>query len=251
MTLQFYQFDYNDDNYGVLVHDPDTGCTAAIDAGDATAYLKASERAGWTIDHIWITHHHWDHVDGLGKLKAMTQAKVYGPEGIKGIDIVLSGGDSFEFCGVNVNVLHTPGHTLDMLNYHMPDEQVVFTGDTLFSLGCGRLFEGTPAQMWESLSKLAQLPRETVVYSSHEYTLANANFALSVDPDNPALKTRVEDVKQKRNSSQPTVPSLMSDELATNPFLRAGDTAIRSQLGMPDAPDAEVFAEIRRLKDNF
>lgn len=251
MALEFYQFDYNDDNYGVLVHDPASGCTAAIDAGDATAYLKASERTGWTIDHIWITHHHWDHTDGMGKLKAMTQSKVIGPDGVQGVDQVVRGGDEFDFCGLTVQVLHTPGHTLDMLNFHIPGQGVVFTGDTLFSLGCGRVFEGTPEQMWESLSLLAALPPRTVVYSAHEYTLANAKFALSVDPDNDALKTRVAEVQKKRSSNHPTVPSLLSDELATNPFLRAGDPAIRAHLGMEQASDAEVFAEIRKRKDNF
>ncbi len=251
MALEFFQFEYNDDNYGVLVHDPVSGCTAAIDAGDTAAYLKASERTGWTIDNIWITHHHWDHTEGLGKLKAMTQSKVFGPAGVEGVDEALNGGDSFDFCGLTVDVIHTPGHTLDMLNFHIAEQNVIFTGDTLFSLGCGRLFEGSAEQMWASLSKLAALKPKTVIYSSHEYTLANAKFAISVDPENTALKRRVDDVEQKRSRQQPTVPSLLSDELATNPFLRAGDPAIRAHLGLEAASDAEVFAELRSRKDNF
>jgi len=251
MTLQFHQFVYNSDNYGVLVHEPDSGETACIDAGDATEYQNALNRTGWTLSEIWITHHHWDHTDGLKRLKIGNGAKVRGPANIAGVDETLKGGDSFTFAGHQIEILHTPGHTLDMLNYHIPALHTVFTGDTLFSLGCGRIFEGTPEMMWQSLQSLTALPSNTVIYSAHEYTQSNADFAISVDPDNAALQTRAADIREKRKWNTPTVPSLLSDELATNPFLRPDDPAIRAQLNMQDATDAEVFAEIRKRKDNF
>lgn len=251
MTLQFHQFAYNSDNYGVLVHEPDSGETACVDAGDSAEYQAALNRTGWSLTEIWLTHHHWDHTDGLKKLKAATGASVKGPEGIAGVDETLADGDKFTFAGHVVEVIHTPGHTLDMINFHIPSQRTVFTGDTLFSLGCGRIFEGDAEMMWNSLQKLSALPGDTVIYSAHEYTLSNAQFALSVDPDNDALKTRAADVETKRKANAPTVPSLLADEWATNPFLRATDPAIRVHLGLTEASDEEVFAEIRRLKDNF
>lgn len=157
----------------------------------------------------------------------------------------------FTFAGSEVQVIHTPGHTADMLNYYLPSEGVVFTGDTLFALGCGRLFEGDAPTMWNSLNKLMALPAETTVYCSHEYTLANAEFAVSVDPDNAALQARFATIKQQRANGEATVPSSLAEELATNPFLRAADPDIRAHLNMQSADDAEVFAEIRKRKDNF
>ena len=251
MTLQFHQFAYNSDNYGVLVHESESGQTACIDAGDSAEYQAALNRTGWALSEIWITHHHWDHTDGLKKLKAANGASVRGPDGVAGVDETLVDGDRFTFAGHVVEILQTPGHTLDMINFYIPSQHTVFTGDTLFSLGCGRIFEGTPDMMWNSLQKLRALPKQTVVYSAHEYTLSNAQFALSVDPENTALKTRASEIEAKRKSNVPTVPSLMADELATNPFLRPDDPAIRAHLGMVDASDAEVFAEIRQRKDNF
>ena len=249
--LQIHQFSHPLDNYGVLIHDPDTGETAAIDVGDGPSYLAAVAETGWTPTQIWVTHHHHDHVTGLAELKAASGAKVYGPAGIDGVDTVLSGGDRFAFAGTQVEVIHTPGHTLDMLNYHIASEGLVFTGDTLFVMGCGRLFEGHASDMWTSLQKLMALPAKTEVYCSHEYTLANAKFALSVDPDNIALRNRAIEVEQLRQQGDPTVPSTIEAELATNPFLRCADPSIRARLGMEQASDAEVFTELRRLKDNF
>ena len=249
--LEIHQFAYNSDNYGVLVHDPQSGATASIDAGDAKAILQALEETGWTLSDLWMTHHHWDHTDGLAEIKAKTGAKVVGPDSVKGVDLVLKGGDTIEFAGQQVEILHTPGHTMDMLNYHLPGEKVVFTGDTLFVMGCGRLFEGMPAQMWESLQKLMALPGETMIYCAHEYTLASVAFAVTVDPENEALANRSEIVKAQRDQGLATVPSRLDIELATNPFLRPADPGIRKVLGMEEASDAEVFAEIRKRKDNF
>ena len=250
-TLEYFQFPYMSDNYGVLIHSPDTGETASVDCGDAAATLAALKEKQWSLTHIWATHHHADHVAGLAELKQHSNCHVTGPNGIDGVDNNVGDGNSFEFAGVTVETIHTPGHTKDMINYHLPTEKTVFTGDTLFSLGCGRLFEGDANMMWDSLNKLMVLPADTTVYSSHEYTEANAAFAISVDPDNKALQQRVELIKSLRAQNKPTVPSLLSEELATNPFLRASDALIRQQLQMADSTDAEVFAEIRARKDNF
>lgn len=250
-ALTLYQFAYMSDNYGVLLHKQSTGETAMIDAGDADAAFDALEQKGWKLSHLLLTHHHADHIAGLEAIKAQSNCMVYGPAGINGVDKTLSDGDSFSFAGVDVHVIHTPGHTLDMLNYHLPTESIVFTGDTLFTLGCGRLFEGDAPTMWRSLSKLKSLPADTWVYGSHEYTQANARFALSVDPDNKALQQRAAQIDKLRADNQATVPTKLADELDTNPFLRPDDPAIRDLLEMQDASDEAVFAEIRQRKDNF
>ena len=179
--FRFHQFLYGNDNYGVLMHDPETGQTAAIDAGHCTAYQAALVETGWHLCHILLTHHHWDHTDGVKELADATGATIYGPKGDKDghahIAKTLQQGDRLDFGGTIIEVIATPGHTLDMLNYYLPDQKVCFTGDTLFSLGCGRIFEGDAAMMWDSLSKLIALPADTTIYSSHEYTEANAKFA--------------------------------------------------------------------------
>jgi len=250
MRLAIHQFGYNNDNYGVLLHDAESGETALVDAGDADAAEAALDESGWELTQVWITHHHGDHTAGLGELTG-DGVEVFGPAGIAGVDNVLDGGDSFAFAGRAVEVISTPGHTLAMLNYHLPLEKLVFTGDTLFAMGCGRLFEGDAPMMWRSLGKLMALADDTVVYCGHEYTAANAAFALSVDPDNEQLQRRSEAVAELRAAGQPTVPTLIALEKATNPFVRAADPAIRALLGMETASDAEVFAEIRRRKDSF
>ena len=250
MRLAIHQFGYNNDNYGVLLHDAESGETALVDAGDADAAEAALDESGWELTQVWITHHHGDHTAGLGELTG-DGVEVFGPAGIAGVDNVLDGGDSFAFAGRAVEVISTPGHTLAMLNYHLPLEKLVFTGDTLFAMGCGRLFEGDAPMMWRSLGKLMALADDTVVYCGHEYTAANAAFALSVDPDNEQLQRRSEAVAELRAAGQPTVPTLIALEKATNPFVRAADPAIRAFLGMETASDAEVFAEIRRRKDSF
>ena len=251
MALEIHQFAYGQDNYGVLLHDGASGETAMIDAGDAAAARTAMAETGWQLTQIWITHHHGDHTAGLMDIAAETGAATYGPAGISGVITTLAGGDSFAFADRQVEVLATPGHTLDMLNFHLAPEKLAFTGDTLFAMGCGRLFEGDAAMMWDSLGKLMALDDDTVIYCSHEYTAANAAFALSVDPDNHALQRRAEAVAELRAAGLPTVPTIIALEKETNPFLRAGDAAIRKRLGMESAPDAAVFAEIRRRKDSF
>ena len=251
-----HQFTYHDDNYGFLWHDPKTGQTAAIDAGSSDAYLSALNQTGFELTHIFITHHHWDHTDGLAALKARTGARAYGPHNTKDkicdlLDIRLTEGDRVAFGSSHFDVIATPGHTLDMLNYYDAHTQALFSGDSLFVLGCGRLFEGDGPMMWESLSKLLALPDETVVYSAHEYALSNAAFAMSIDPTNPDLLQRVSEIKTARDNDLPTVPSRLGVERLTNPFCRPDCTRIRDNLGMADASDSDVFSQIRARKDVF
>ena len=254
-TLEIFQFAYNADNYGVLLHCPDSGDTACIDAGDAAATEAALAQTGWTLTHLLITHHHGDHTAGLTTLKTAYNAHVFGPPKrsapIEGIDSAVWDGDSFNFANRQVRVIATPGHTTDMINFYLPDEKIVFTGDTLFALGCGRVFEGSFDMMWNSLEKLLAWPDDTIIYCSHEYTKANADFAITVDPDNEALSKRRDHIIEQRADNIATVPTLMSVEKATNPFLRPDDRSIRAHLGMEDACNSEVFGEIRRRKDAF
>ena len=253
--LDIEQFICRSDNYGVLIHDPASNCTAAIDAPDALAIEAALRRRGWTLDFIFTTHHHFDHVDGNLALKEKFGLTIIGPEAekdkIPGIDRTVRDGDTFPFGQFMVNVIATPGHTAGEVSFHIPDAKVVFTGDTLFALGCGRLFEGTPAMMLESLRRLAALPGDTAVYCGHEYTEGNARFALTIDPENATLRERARDIAQLRANDRMTLPSTIALELATNPFLRWHDRNIRDRLGLVGAADEIVFAEIRKQKDIF
>nr|WP_319249655.1 hydroxyacylglutathione hydrolase [uncultured Celeribacter sp.] len=243
------------DNYYFLIHDTDSGRTAAVDCGGAAPVLRVLGERGWSLDEIWITHHHWDHVDGVADLKEATGAVVKGspkdaPK-MPPLDEVLPQEGQFTFAGAQINVLFVPGHANGHIAFHIPAAEALFSGDSLMALGCGRLLEGTAQQMWDSLQKLAALPADTAVYSGHEYTLGNARFALSIDPDNAALQARAAAITAAREADRPTVPSTLSEELATNPFLRAGLPELKAQLGLPEARDVAVFAEIRQRKDRF
>ncbi len=249
--LNIHQFTYGGDNYSVLLQDPDSGATALVDAGDASAALAALAETGWSLSQIWLTHHHGDHTAGTTEIVAATGAGVYGPASIASVTTPVADGGEIDFGGVKVTAIATPGHTMDMLNFHIPSEKLLFTGDTLFAMGCGRLFEGDAATMWASLCKLMSLDDKTVIYCGHEYTAANADFALSVDPDNDALLRRVAAVRDLRSIGQPTIPTMLALEKLTNPFLRASDPSIRAHLGMANADDVDVFTEIRLRKDNF
>lgn len=255
MPLQIEQFMCRSDNFCVLVHDPETGSTVAIDAPENGPIRDRLAARGWTLTHIFITHHHGDHVEAVAPLKAAYGCEVVGPAAeagrIDGLDRLVGDGDHFDWAGHRVEVISTPGHTAGHVCYHLPDDHVVFTADTLFALGCGRLFERGPQEMFTSLSKLAALPPETAVYCGHEYTLANARFAVTVDPDNSALAARLKEIEVLRGEDKPTLPTTIGRELETNPFLRWGDPAIRAHLGMSSAEDWEVLAEIRKRKDNF
>ena len=251
-ALKIDQFTCRSDNFCVLVHDSQTGLTASVDAPEEAPILAALERTGWTLSHILTTHHHADHVEANLALKNRFGVEIIGPEGgIPGVDRTVGDGDSFRFGAFDVEVIATPGHTLDHVCYYFPQARTAFTADTLFALGCGRIFEGTAPQMHNSLARLAALPDDTTIYCGHEYTLANARFAVTVDPDNEALLRRAREIEALRAEGKPTLPTTIGLEKRTNPFLRAADPRIRKVLGMQNADDVAVFAEIRRRKDTF
>lgn len=242
------------DNYGFLIHDHVSGETACIDTPEAPRILAEAAAKGWRITQIWNTHWHPDHAGGNSAIKAATGCTIVGPAGeaakIGTLDRTLVEGDVVTLGQHEARVIDTPGHTAGHIVYHLPGSSIAFVGDTLFALGCGRLFEGTPAQMWASLNKLRALPDATVVYCAHEYTAANAAFALSVDADNPALRAYADEVKSKRAQNIPTVPTTIGKERAANPFLRADDPALQAAVG--HAGDAiAAFAEIRERKNRF
>lgn len=253
--LKIHLFKCLSDNYGVLIHDPASGATASIDAPEEAPIVAALDETGWTLSHVLVTHHHSDHTGAIPALKSRFGATVVGNRAdasrIPGLDETVDDGGTYDFAGHVAQVFDTSGHTVGHIAYYFADDGVCFAGDTLFTLGCGRVFEGTMAQMWRSLNKFRDLPPETKVYCGHEYTQANARFALSVDPDNTVLKARAATIDSLRARQAPTVPTTIGEELKTNPFLRPDDPAIRAHLGMKDASEAEVFAEIRRRKDNF
>ncbi len=252
-ALEIHQFPCLSDNFGVLIRDPATSSVASIDAPDAAEVAKQLKAKGWKLTHILTTHHHGDHVGGNEQLKAETGCTIIGPRGeaakIPGIDKQVAEGDSFRFGGLDVTVLDTPGHTAGHITYWIAAAKVAFVGDTLFSLGCGRILEGSPKMMWNSLEKLIALPPDTAVYCGHEYTLANARFSLRIEPENAALRKRAKEVEALRAAGKPTLPTTIGAELAANPFLRAASPAIRKQLGMVAAEDWQVFAEVRERKN--
>ncbi len=255
MSLQILTIPCLSDNYAFLAHDPATGQTAAVDVPEAAPILQALENKGWTLSHVLLTHHHYDHVDGLPDLLSQAPAQVLGAASdahrLPPLDVELNEGDTLTIGDNTGHVIDVSGHTVGHIAIHFPASNAVFTADSLMALGCGRVFEGTMPQMWASLQKLMALPPETIVYSGHEYTQANAKFALTVDPSNAALISRAAAVDATRKAGQPTVPSTLADELATNPFLRATDPAIQTNLGLVGANPADVFAEIRTRKDCF
>jgi hydroxyacylglutathione hydrolase len=243
------------DNYGYLLHDSAANVTAAVDTPDARAILAALARKGWQLTHIFNTHHHGDHAGGNLELKRATQCTVVGPRAdagrIPGIDVAVGDGEQIPFGSRSVEVYDTPGHTRGHIVYRLPQEHVAFVGDTLFSLGCGRLFEGTPAQMWASLEKILAWPDQTLLYCAHEYTQANARFARTVEPQNAALEARATEVDALRAAGKPTVPTTLAQERATNPFLRPMSPELQRTIGMQGRPLVEVFARVRALKDEF
>ncbi|MEQ9260837.1 MAG: hydroxyacylglutathione hydrolase [Roseovarius sp.] len=255
MTLQIETIPCLSDNYAYLAHDPESGETAVVDVPEAAPILKALAEKGWRASTVFLTHHHADHVQGLSELLAAHDAKVVGAKAdthrLPKLDMTVKEGDALEIGAERGTVIDVSGHTVGHIALHFPHSAVVFTADSLMALGCGRVFEGTMPQMWESLSKLAALPPETVICSGHEYTAANARFALTIEPRNAALISRAEAVNVARSKGLPTVPSTLADELATNPFLRASEPSLQAQIGMEGAAPAEVFAEVRRRKDSF
>jgi hydroxyacylglutathione hydrolase len=253
MTLIVHQFPCLADNYGYLVHDPVSGETVAIDTPDADAYLDAAQAQGWRITQIWNTHWHPDHAGGNEAIKAQTGCLIVAPEAeaarIAGIDRTVEQGDTVALGNFEAQVIDVGGHTLGHIAYYLPTAQIAFVGDSLFALGCGRMFEGTPTQFWASLQRLKALPPATLIYCAHEYTAGNARFALHADPDNPTLIAYAAEIEAKRAHGEPTVPTLLQRELATNPFLRADDPAMEARWGGGDA--VATFAALRAAKDSF
>lgn len=255
MVLQIVTVPCLADNYAYIAHDPVTGATAVIDVPEAEPILQALDKQGWSASLVLLTHHHADHVQGLGALRAHHPASVIGAAAdahrLPPLDHAVTEGDRITIGSEEGRVLDVSGHTLGHLAFHFPASAVVFTADSLMAMGCGRVFEGTMPQMFESLEKLAALPPKTLVCSGHEYTQSNAKFALTVDPDNPALISRIEDINAARAEGRPTVPSTLAEELATNPFLRAADAGVQAHMGMSGQAPVAVFAEIRARKDRF
>lgn len=251
--LEVHQFPCLSDNYGFLLHDPASGQTACIDTPDADAYLREAAAKGWQITHIWNTHWHPDHAGGNEAIKAATGCAVIAPaaesEKIAAIDTTVGHGDIVRLGEYEAHVLDVGGHTLGHIAFHVPAAGVAFVGDSVFALGCGRMFEGTPPQFWQSLSRIKQLPPETLLYCAHEYTASNAKFALHADPDNAVLREYAEAIAAARAADQPTVPTTLARELASNPFLRADDPAMQERWGGGDA--VATFAALRGAKDSF
>lgn len=243
------------DNYAFLLHSSETGETAVIDVPEAGPIQEHLAARGWQLTEIWITHHHYDHIDGVAELKEATGARVVGAKAdahrLPLLNAQVSDGDVFSFAGHDVKVMDVSGHTVGHIAFYVADAGAVFTADSLMALGCGRLFEGTAEQMWASLSRLMKLPPETLVCSGHEYTQSNANFALTIETDNAALKLRADEINSLRAAGTATVPSALSLECETNPFLRAHLPSLKRAVGLETATDAQVFAEIRKRKDAF
>ncbi len=251
--LEVHQFPCLSDNYGYLLHDTASGETTCIDTPDADAYLREAAAKAWTITQIWNTHWHPDHAGGNEAIKAATGCTIVAPAAeaarITGIDREVSHGESVALGDYTASVIDVGGHTLGHIAYYLPEASLAFVGDSVFALGCGRMFEGTPSQFWASLLRVKALPAETTLYCAHEYTASNARFAVHADPNNAALAAYVAEITVKRAAGEWTVPTRLDRELATNPFLRADDPALAARWGGGDA--VTTFAALRAAKDSF
>jgi len=258
MTLHIAQFPCLSDNFGVLLHDSVAKITVSIDAPEAGAVTQALKANGWTLNEVWVTHHHADHVQGIPALRAAYAGlRVLAPASeadrisaaVGPIDVRLNEGDDAQLGRSTAQVIATPGHTAGHIVYNFAEENLLFVGDTLFAMGCGRVLETSMAVMWNSLMKLAALPGETQVYCGHEYTLANGRFALSIEPNNAELKSRYAEVEALRAAGNPSLPTTIALELITNPFLRADEPGVQAAVNMSGADPAAVFAELRERKN--
>ena len=255
MPAETYLFPCLKDNYGVLLHDPSTGSTASVDAPEAAAVEAALATKGWRLTDILVTHHHADHTDGIPALKKKYLCRVVAPRKeaakIPGVDVTVREGDVVTIGSLVGRVLETPGHTSGHISYWFKQEKLAFVGDTLFSVGCGRVLEGSAETMWQSLLKIRNLPMDTQIYCGHEYTAANVHFALTIEPKNAALRSRAEEVVRLAERKLPTIPTTIASEKSTNPFLRADLHSLASSIGLEDVPAVQVFATIRARKDKF
>src|SRR5215470_10608010 len=255
MTAKTRLFLCRSDNYGVLLHDPDSGATAAIDAPEAAPIEAALKATGWKLTDILVTHHHADHTDGIRALKEKYRCRVVAPAGeaarIPAVDETVREGDKVQVGALSANVIETPGHTAGHIAYWFNADKLAFVGDTLFSIGCGRVIEGTPEQMWHSLVKLRDLPEDTEIYCGHEYTAANIKFARTIEPNNKSLAAREAQARQQIAKNEPTIPVTIGAEKMANPFLRADLSEVASGIGMAGKPAAQVFTEIRARKNKF
>lgn len=255
MPAEIHAFRCLQDNIGVLIRDTETGACAAIDAPEDGAVLAALNERGWRLTDILVTHRHADHVQGIPALKSKFDCRVVAPAKaageVPGADETVREGDTVRVGNLSAAVWDTPGHCRDHIAYWFEAERVAFAGDTLFTLGCGRVMESSFAEMWNSLERFAALPGDTQVYSGHDYVLSNAKFGLAADPDNAALKGRAAEAEAAKTEGRFLVPSTIADELATNPFLRAGDPAVAKAAGKSGAPAGEVFQALREWKNRF
>lgn len=253
--LEIRQFACLEDNYGFLARCSETGACASIDSPDARMILAEADSAGWQISDIWNTHHHWDHAGGNDAVREASGAKITAPaseaDKIGHVDRAVKPGDRIRLGALEAEVIDTGGHTLGHIAYWFASENVLFAGDALFALGCGRLFEGTPEQAQAGLARLRALPDAAMVYCAHEYTAANARFARHIDPENAVLADYASEVEALRAEHKPTVPARLGREKDTNPFLRWDDAALRARLGLERASDAAVYAAVRQAKDSF
>ena len=255
MPAQTYLFPCLTDNFGVLIHDAETGATASIDAPEAAAVEAALAKTGWRLTDILVTHHHGDHTAGIPVLKQRYRCRVVAPRNeaqrIALVDQTVGEGDTVQVGALAGRVIDTPGHTAGHISYFLPADKLAFVGDTLFSIGCGRVIEGTPQMMWQSLVKLRDLPDDTRFYCGHEYTAANIRFAKTIEPDNAALAARAEEVDRLTAAGKPTIPATIGAEKAENPFLRADVPEVAQSVGLAGSPAWKVFAEIRARKNRF
>jgi hydroxyacylglutathione hydrolase len=253
MAAEIRVFPCLSDNFGYLIHDPQSLKTAAIDAPEAGPIIKVLQREGWKLSDILVTHHHADHVGGIAELKKTYGCRVTAPHdqkvAIQDVDVRVAEGDTVQVGALTARVLETPGHTLDHISYVFDSELALFAADTLFSLGCGRVFEGTYPMMWQSLKKLRTLPDDYRLYCGHEYTAANVKFTQGIDPNNEALKARAEEVSRLRAAGKPTIPVLLGQEKQANLFLRADDPVIAAAVRLKGFSEDEVFAELRERKN--
>jgi hydroxyacylglutathione hydrolase len=256
MPIEFHQFQCLSDNFGLLAHDPVSGATASLDAPEAAPILGALKDKGWSLTDIWLTHHHLDHIEATGELKAhFPEARVVGAKKdaprLPPLDLAVVERDELRLGENYATVFETPGHTLGHMAYYFPDDNTIVVGDTLFSLGCGRVMEGTMPMMHETLMRIANLPGETRIYCGHEYTEANGRFAVTVDPENDMLAERLQEVGELRAKGRFTLPTTIARERETNPFLRAANPQLQKSLGLELADPVDVFTILRERKNRF